>query len=396
MSKILAVNAGSSSLKFQLYEMPEETVICGGIVERIGQDEGEFTIKYHGEKKQQLLQISNHQEAVALLIDALIQLKIVESMDEITGVGHRIVHGGELYPGSVVVTEDVIRDIESLAPLAPLHNPAHLVGIHSFIEALPQATQVVVFDTAFHQTMHLDNFLYPIPYEYYEKHRIRRYGFHGTSHQYVSNRVASLMNRDVKEMNIISVHLGNGASITAIEKGLSVNTSMGFTPLAGIMMGTRCGDVDPSIMPFLMKEENMDSDEVLDVFNHRSGMLGISGFSSDARDIIKAYDEGNERAILTRNMYANRVSQTIGSYFIQLETVDAIVFTGGIGENASAIRKDILDKISVAMQLKITPELNSEAVGKEIKISEASSKSEVWVVPTNEELVIARDTYHLS
>lgn len=394
MDIILAVNSGSSSLKFQLYEMPNEKVLVSGQIERIGIKNSIFTMKINGEKIEKIEDIKDHTEAVKVLLKALQSAGIVDDISSINGVGHRIVHGGEYYSHSVVIDDEVAKNIQSLSKLAPLHNPVNLVGVEAFTEALPNAVQVAVFDTAFHQSMKPSTYLYPLPYEYYEKHKVRRYGFHGTSHFYVSRRVAELMDRNIHDLDLISVHLGNGASITAIEDGKSVNTSMGFTPLAGIMMGTRTGDVDPAILPFIMEEENLTSKSVLDIFNHKSGMYGVSGISSDARDIIEADNEGNERAALTLDMYTNRVSETIGSYFIKLETVDVLVFTGGIGENAASIREQIFKKIEVAMGLSIDYEKNKEAFSKEMLISNPDSKSQVWIVPTNEELVIARDTFN--
>ncbi len=393
MNIVLAVNAGSSSLKFQMYEMPNERVIVSGVIERIGLKDSIFTMKFNGDKVKEISDINNHNEAVNILLNSLEEHGIIADITEITGVGHRIVHGGEIYSHSVLIDDEVFKNVEAVSKLAPLHNPVNLIGMEIFKEKLPNATQVAVFDTAFHQTMEPSTYLYPLPYEYYEKHKVRRYGFHGTSHFYVSRRVAELMNKDIKDLNLISVHLGNGASITAIKNGKSANTSMGFTPLAGIMMGTRTGDVDPAILPYIMEEENLTSKSVLDIFNHKSGMFGVSGISSDARDIIEAADAGNERAKLTLDMYTNRVSETIGSYFVKLERVDAIVFTGGIGENSGIIRDGIFKKIKVAMQLDINDELNMQVVGDEKLISNADSLSQVWIVPTNEELVIARDTY---
>lgn len=392
MNKIIAVNAGSSSLKFQLFEMPSEEVLCSGVIERIGLDEGIFTIKFSDKKVTRNLPIPDHKVAVTLVLEALIEHKIVANLDEIKGVGHRIVHGGELYSKSVEITETVEADIAALSDLAPLHNPANLVGYRAFAKALPGVRHVGVFDTAFHQTMPKDIYTYPIPYEYYTDYKVRRYGFHGTSHYYVSNRVAQLMKRPIEEINIITCHLGNGASLAAVKGGQSVNTSMGFTPLAGIMMGTRSGDIDPAIISYLMTKTGKTADEVLDVLNKKSGMLGVSGLSSDARDIDTAIKAGNERAALTRQMYGNRVASRIGSYFIQLGHVDAIVFTGGLGENDVAVRETILKKIEEAMGISMDYELNSVTRGKEVCLSKADSKVQVWVVPTNEELVIAQDT----
>ena len=395
MSKIISVNAGSSSLKFQLYEMPSEAVLTSGVVERIGFEDAIFTIKVNGDKITDVLPIMDHAVAVKMLLEKLVSLSIVSSLDEIDGVGHRVVHGGEYFASSVVADDDVEAKVEELSDLAPLHNPANLVGYRAFKEALKNAGHVFVFDTAFHQTMSDDTFIYPIPYEYYENLKIRRYGFHGTSHDYVSRKTAELMGKNVEDINVIVCHLGNGASLSAVKGGKSINTSMGFTPLAGVMMGTRSGDVDPSIMPFIMEKEGLSGKEVLDIFNKKSGMLGVSGLSSDARDIEAGCKAGNKRALLTSEIYSNRVAQTIGSYLIQLGHVDAIVFTAGIGENDTGAREAICDKISEAMGVVIDKELNSSVRGKEVLLSTAASKVQVWLVPTNEELMIARDTQTL-
>lgn len=395
MTKIISVNAGSSSLKFQLFVMPLETVLTSGIVERIGLADGVFTIKFNGEKVTVTQPIPDHKVAVELVLEALIKHKIVDSLDEIKGVGHRVVHGGEAYAASVEFTQDVEKTIEALSELAPLHNPANLVGFRAFQKELPQARHVAVFDTAFHQTMKDDVYLYPIPYEYYENYKIRRYGFHGTSHYFVSHRVAALMNKKIEDINVITCHLGNGASIAAVQGGNSVNTSMGFTPLAGIMMGTRSGDIDPAIITFLMAKLGKSAEAIIDILNKKSGMLGVSGLSSDARDIDAGIEAGNPRAVLTRNMYANRVAQTIGSYFVQLGHVDAVVFTGGLGENDVKVREAIIDRIKEAMGIDFNRALNLTVRGKEVNLSSAASKTAVWVVPTNEELVIAQDTQRI-
>ncbi len=395
MNKILSVNAGSSSLKFQLFEMPSEDVLMSGIVERIGFKDGIFSIKVRGEKITKTLPIIDHKVGVELVLEALISHGVVTDLDEIKGVGHRVVHGGEKYGASVEIDHAVETSVIELSELAPLHNPANMVGYRAFKKALPKARHVAVFDTAFHQSMSDDIYLYPIPYEYYQDHKIRRYGFHGTSHYFVSNRVAELMGKKVEDVNIITCHLGNGASIAAVEAGKSVNTSMGFTPLAGIMMGTRSGDIDPAIITYLMRKTHKTAEEVIDVLNKKSGMLGVSGLSSDARDIDTGVKEGNERAILTRKIYANRVAQTIGSYFVQLGKVDAIVFTGGLGENDVAARESIVKNIEQALQINFDYELNNTIRGKERCLSKEDSKVQVWVVPTNEELVIAQDTVHV-
>ena len=395
MTKIISVNAGSSSLKFQLFVMPSETVLTSGIIERIGMADGIFTIKVNDQKVTVSQPIPDHKVAVELVLNALVQHKIVNSLDEIVGVGHRVVHGGEAYAQSVVFDDAVESTIEALSELAPLHNPANLIGYRAFKKELPTARHVAVFDTAFHQTMEEDIFVYPIPLEYYEQYKIRRYGFHGTSHFYVSHKVAQLMGRNVEDINVITCHLGNGASLAAVQGGKSVNTSMGFTPLAGIMMGTRSGDIDPAIITFLMQKLGKTASQVIDILNKKSGMLGVSGLSSDARDIDKGIQEGNERALLTRHLYANRVAQTIGSYFVQLGRVDAIVFTGGLGENDTAVRASIVERIQIAMGIDFDAELNAKSRGKDLCLSKAGSKTQVWIVPTNEELVIAQDTVRL-
>ncbi len=391
MNKIISVNAGSSSLKFQLFEMPSEAVLCSGIVERIGLEDGIFTIKFDGQKVVERMPIPDHTLAVELLLKALVKQNIVASLEEIVGVGHRVVHGGELYNKSVVFDDEVEKNVEALSDLAPLHNPANLVGYRAFKMELPHARHVAVFDTAFHQTMPQDVYLYPIPMEYYKDYKIRRYGFHGTSHFYVSHRVSELMGKSIETLNIITCHLGNGASIAAVQSGKSVNTSMGFTPLAGIMMGTRSGDVDPAILTYVMGKTGKSAQEVIDVLNKKSGMLGVSEMSSDAREIEDAFEEGNPKAILTRNIYANRIAQTIGSYFVQMGGVDAIVFTGGVGENDYGVRYDVISRIAKALQVEMDIDLNRAVRGKEVLLSKPNSKVQVWLVPTNEELVIARD-----
>lgn len=392
---VLAINSGSSSLKFQLFSMPEETVITSGLIERIGIDAGVFTIKLNGEKKVYKRDFKDHTEAVAALLEAFKELKIVSDLSEIHKIGHRIVQGGSNFDQSVVATDDVVKVVEELADLAPLHNPANLVGYRAFKKELPEAKHVFVFDTAFHQTLTEDVYLYPIPYEYYEQYKVRRYGAHGTSHQYISQRTAELMEKKPEDLNMITLHLGNGASITAIEKGKSVNTSMGFTPLDGIMMGTRSGSLDPAITTYLMEKTGKSAKEIVDIYNKKSGMLGISGFSSDARDIEQGIEEGNARAILTRKIYVRRIMEVVGGYVMQLGHVDALVFSGGLGENDAQSRQAIIDSLSAALGVKLDPQVNAATHGSETKISAADSTIDVWVTPTNEELVIARDTDRL-
>lgn len=395
MTKIISVNAGSSSLKFQLFEMPQEEVLTSGIVERIGLDEGIFTIKVNGEKVTKKLPIHDHAQAVKLLMDALVEHKIVNTLDEIKGIGHRVVQGGDHYTESIVIDDKVEKVIEDLSDLAPLHNPAALVGYHAFKETLPSAGHVAVFDTAFHQTMEPESYLYPLPMSWYRDYKVRRYGMHGTSHQYISARCAELMEKKLEDTKIITCHLGNGASITAVDGGKCINTSMGFTPLGGIMMGTRCGDIDPAIVCYMMKKTGMTPEEMDNVLNKQSGMLGVSEISSDARDIENACAEGKEAAIITTNLYVNRIINVIGGYYAQLGGLDAIVFAGGIGENDTNIRKLVCEKLSGALGVKIDTELNAKTRGKECELSTEDSKVAVWLIPTDEELVISRDTFKL-
>ena len=394
MSKVISVNAGSSSLKFQLFDMPSENVLTSGQAERIGLEEGIFTIKVNGEKFVQNLPIKDHKVAVNLLLEALIKHNIVASLDEIDAAGHRIVQGGAYFDSSVKVDEDVVSKVEELCELAPLHNPAHLICYNAFKEALPNIGHVFVFDTAFHQTMGPESYLFPVPYEWYENYKIRRYGAHGTSHQYVSQRCAQLMNKDVKDLNIITCHLGNGASITAVKNGKCINTSMGLTPLGGIMMGTRSGDLDPTVVFYMMKKLNCTPDEMDTYLNKKSGMLGVSGISSDARDVEAACENGNERAIITQELYVNRVINVIGGYVMQMGGVDAIAFTAGVGENDIKLRAKILMALTPGLGLDIDYEANNVRA-KEACVSTADSKVSVWIVPTNEEVVIARDTVRI-
>ena len=395
MSKIISVNAGSSSLKFQLFEMDDETVITSGVIERIGLEDSIFTIKYNGEKDVTTLPIENHKVAVQLLLDTLIKKEIVKNLDEIKGVGHRVVQGGAYFDQSVIIDEDVVSKIDELKSLAPLHNPAHLTGYYAFKEAIPNAGAVAVFDTAFHQTLEPKSYIYPIPYKYYVENKVRKYGAHGTSHFYVSSRCREMMGNP-EHSRIIVAHLGAGGSLTAVKDGKSINTSMGFTPLAGVMMGTRSGDVDPSVMPYLCKKLNKTADEVLEIYNKKSGMLGISGISSDSRDIENAlFNEGNERALLTGLLYARIVSKYIGQYYAELGGCDAICFTAGVGENAAYLRRLIIDNVSRAFGVFLDEELNSIRSDENRVISHQYSQIKVMVIPTNEEVMIARDTVRL-
>lgn len=394
MSKIIAINAGSSSLKFQLFEMPSEEVITKGIVERIGLKDSIFTISVNGDKKKEVTDIPNHDVAVKILLDKLTSLGIIQSLDEINGIGHRVVHGGEEFSDSVLITEDVLQKIEELSELAPLHNPANLTGIRAFQQVLPNVPAVAVFDTAFHQTMPENSFLYSLPYDYYKEYGIRKYGFHGTSHKYVSQRAAEMLGRPVEHLRLISCHLGNGASIAAIEGGKSIDTSMGFTPLAGVTMGTRSGNIDPALIPYIMEKTDKSADEVLDVLNKESGMLGVSGFSSDLRDIEDEAEKGNGRAELALKVFADRIHKYIGSYAARMCGVDAIIFTAGIGENSSAIRARVLQGLEF-MGIYWDPALN-KVRGEEAFISYPHSPVKVMVIPTDEEVMIARDVVRLA
>lgn len=394
MAKIIAINAGSSSLKFQLFEMPSEEVITKGLIERIGLSDSIFNIVANGEKVKETTDIPDHAVAVKMLLEKLTGLGIIHSLDEIEGIGHRVVHGGEKFADSVLITDEVIAAIEELSELAPLHNPANITGIRAFQQVLPNVPAVAVFDTAFHQTMPESSFLYSLPYEYYKDYGIRKYGFHGTSHKYVSQRAAEMLGRPLEQLRLISCHLGNGASIAAIEGGKSIDTSMGFTPLAGVTMGTRSGNIDPALIPFIMEKTNQTADEVLDVLNKKSGMLAVSGFSSDLRDIHQKASEGNERAELALEVFAGRIHKYIGSYAARMCGVDAIIFTAGIGENSDSIRARVLKGLEF-MGVYWDPSLNS-VHGEEAFINYPHSPVKVMIIPTDEEVMIARDVVRLA
>jgi acetate kinase len=394
LAKIIAINAGSSSLKFQLLQMPQEEVLTKGLVERIGLNDSIFTIEVNGEKVKEIKDIQDHSEAVSMLLDKLIKHTIISSLDEIEGIGHRVVHGGEKFNDSVLITDEILKEIEEISYLAPLHNPANVVGIKAFKNVLPHVPAVAVFDTAFHQSMPEKSFLYSLPYEYYEQYGIRKYGFHGTSHKYVSERAAELLGRPVEQLRLLSCHLGNGASIAAIEGGKSIDTSMGFTPLAGVTMGTRSGNIDPSLIPYIMQKTGQSAEEVLNVLNNKSGMLGVSGFSSDLRDIESEAEKGNERAELALEVFASRIHKYIGSYAARMAGIDAIIFTAGIGENSTAVRERVLRGLEF-MGVYWDPALN-QVRGKEAFISYPHSPVKVIVIPTNEEVMIARDTMRIA
>lgn len=395
MSKTISINAGSSSLKWKLFTMPEEQVVASGIVERIGLNDSIFTIKYgEGEKYETVVDIKDHTVAVEMLLEQLTELNIIESFDEITGVGHRVVAGGEIFKESTLIDDQVIEQIENLSEFAPLHNPANATGIKAFKKILPDITSVAVFDTSFHTSMPKQNYLYSIPMKYYTEHNARRYGAHGTSHRYVSERAAEMLNKPIEELKIITAHLGNGASITAVDGGKSVDTSMGFTPIAGVTMGTRSGDIDPSLLPFLMEKEGIeDITEMVRILNNESGLKGLSGVSSDMRDIEEAAANGNEDAAVALEIFNDRVRKYIGQYAATMNGVDAIVFTAGIGENAKNVREDISAGLTF-LGLEIDPELN-DIRGEERIISTEDSKVKVLLIPTDEELMITRDVESL-
>ncbi len=390
--KILSVNAGSSSLKFTLFEMPEEKELISGVFERIGIDNSFYTIKLNGEKIKKETELKDHKAAFELLVKELIDNKIVESLDEIAGIGHRIVQGGSYFDKTVLATEDNISIVEKLSSLAPLHNPAAVVGIRAAQSVFPNATQTLVFDTAFHQTMEEEVYLYPVPYEWYTKYAVRRYGAHGTSHKYVSMRANEIL--DNEDARLITCHIGNGASISAVKGGKCVETSMGLTPNAGLMMGTRCGDIDATILPYIMEETGMSAKEMDTALNKQSGLLGISGVSSDSRDIEDGITNGDERCILAQKMYVKRIVDFIAKYYVELGGCDAIIFTAGVGENSISTRMDVMEKLA-CLGVKPDEERNNVR-GKEALISADNSKIPVYVIPTNEELMIATDTYNLA
>ena len=389
--KILSVNAGSSSLKFRLYEMPEENLLISGVFERIGIEGSFYTIKYNGEKIKKEVELKDHKDAFNYLVSELLENKVVTSLEEIKGIGHRAVQGGSSYNKAVFVDDEVISNLTKYISIAPLHNPATITGINAANETLPNAKGVVVFDTAFHQTMPEENFLYAVPYEWYTKYDVRRYGFHGTSHRYVSMRMNEILGRN--DTKLITCHIGNGGSISAVLNGKCLNTSMGFTPNAGLVMGSRSGDIDASIIPYMEKMLGKTASEIDTMLNKQSGLLGISGVSSDARDIEDGIKEGNERCVLANKMYVKRVIDYIAKYYVELGGCDAIIFTAGVGENGIQTRKEIIEGLKV---LGVTlNEENNNTRGEEIKISGDDSKIDVWVIPTDEELMIAKDTYLL-
>lgn len=391
--KVLVINCGSSSLKYQFINMENELVMAKGLVERIGIEGSILTHRPEGMDKVIIQQpMNDHKDAIKLVLDALVDANhgVIKNMSEISAVGHRVVHGGEKYASSVLVTDDVMKALDENTHLAPLHNPPNIIGIEACKALMPSTPMVAVFDTAFHQTMPKEAFMYAIPYELYEEHGIRRYGFHGTSHRFVSGVAAEMLGKDIKDCRIITCHLGNGASVAAIKNGESIDTSMGFTPLEGLVMGTRCGDMDPAIVTFLQKEAGMSADEVNNLMNKKSGVLGISGVSSDFRDIENAAGEGNERAKLALDVYNYRVRKYIGAYAAAMGGVDAVVFTAGLGENAPATRLDICKGLEF-LGINVDAEKNNVR-GKAVDVSAENATVKVFVIPTDEELMIARDT----
>ena len=392
---VLVINCGSSSLKFQLINSDTEAVLAKGLCERIGID-GSLTYQpAGGEKTTENKAMPTHTEAIQFVIEALTDAKrgVVGSLEEIGAVGHRLVHGGEKFASSAVITDEMIKAVEECNDLAPLHNPANLIGVDACKKLMPNTPMVGVFDTAFHQTMPEKAYMYGLPYEYYEKYKVRRYGFHGTSHSFVSKRTAEIMNRPYEETKTIVCHLGNGASICAVKNGKSVDTSMGLTPLEGLVMGTRSGDIDPAILEFLAKKEDMDITALMNMLNKKSGVHGVSGISSDFRDLTAGAEEGNKRAQIAIDVFAYRVAKYVGSYVAAMNGVDAIAFTAGIGENVCLVREKVCDYLGY-LGITLNKEANSKR-GEEIEISTADSKVKVFVVPTNEELAIARETVAL-
>ena len=395
MAKVLTINSGSSSLKFKLYEMPEEKVLCSGNCEKIGLEKGIFTIKYGDKKDVSEPAFPNHKVAAQKVVDELLSKGIISSYDEIKAAGHRIVQGGKYFSHSEMFDADTEAKIESLIPLAPLHNAAHLTCFRAFKAVLPNCPMVAVFDTAYHQTMEPQDYVFPIPYELTEKYDIRRYGAHGTSHNYLALEGEKYL-KDTKGKRIISCHIGSGASITAIKDGKCVATSMGLTPLGGIMMGTRTGDMDPSVFNYVVKVSGKSAEEVYQMFNKESGFKGMSTVGPDSRDVLKAVEEGNEHAILANQLFNRRIADFIGQYYVRLGGADLIIFSAGIGENEPRTRRDVCKLIKDALGVEIDEELNSTIHGKECLISTPNSKIKVAVIPTDEEVMIARDAYNMT
>ena len=390
--KILSVNAGSSSLKFTGYEMPEEKVLISGLFERIGIDGSNYTIKVDGKKIKKEVNLKNHKVAFEILMKELVENGIVASLDEIKGIGHRVVQGGAYFDKTVLVDEDVIKKIDELSALAPLHNPAAITGIRAAQAVAPNAVQTVVFDTAFHQTMEEENYMYATPYEWYTDYKVRRYGAHGTSHKYVALRANEILGRN--NTKLITCHIGNGASISAVKDGECINTSMGLTPNAGLIMGSRCGDIDATIVPYIMEKTGMSPKEMDTALNKQSGLLGISGVSSDSRDVEDGIAKGNARCLLAQKMYVKRIVDYIAKYYVELEGCDAIIFTAGVGENSAQTRREVMDRLKVLGV--VADEEANKVRGEEALITKKSSKIPCYIIPTDEELMIARDTYNFA
>ena len=393
--KILVVNCGSSSLKYQLINMETEEVLASGKYERIGEKEAFITHKVNGQKIQIKNPAYNHTEAIEFTLKQLVnpEYKVIDSLDEIEAIGHRLVHGGEKISESVVINDEVISVLKECTDLAPLHNPASILGIEACKKVMPEKPMVGVFDTAFHQTIPQEKYIYPIPYEYYEKYKVRKYGFHGTSHMYVSQRLAEIENKDIKDLKIVTCHLGQGSSICAVKNGKSIDTSMGLSPLGGIPMVTRSGDMDPSVLTYIMKKDNLTADEMESILNKKSGVSGISGLAPDFRIIEQAANEGNERAQIAMSSFKYAIASYIAKYAVAMNGIDYIIFTGGVGENQILIRKGICEQLTF-MGVEIDEDLNNMR-GEEKLISKADSKVKVYVIPTNEELMIAKETKRL-
>ena len=394
--KVLVINCGSSSLKYQVLDMTNESLLCKGLVERIGMDGSVITHEKIGtDKVKTEVPMKDHKDAIEQVLNAIQDPEhgVVKSMDEIGAVGHRVVHAGEKFASSVLITEEVIKALEECVELAPLHNPPNLLGIAACQELMPNTPMVGVFDTAFHQTMPPESYIYAIPYEYYQKHGIRRYGFHGTSHKYVAERAAKMLNVNLDDLKLITCHLGNGASVSAIKRGKCIDTSMGFTPLEGLVMGTRCGDIDPAIVTYIREKENLPQGKANEILNKKSGVLGISGVSSDFRDIEEAVAEGNERAALALKVFAHKVRFYIGAYIAEMNGVDAIIFTAGVGENDVTMREIICNNLG-NLGIKLDP-VKNKVRGKEVDIATEDSRVRLLLIPTNEELMIAKETERL-
>ncbi|KRM68406.1 acetate kinase [Apilactobacillus ozensis DSM 23829 = JCM 17196] len=394
MEKSIAINAGSSTLKFKLFEMPSERLISSGAIDRIGLTKSDVAIKYgDGQKFHKTMDIKDHEEAIKLVLDKLLSLDIIKDYNEITGVGHRVVAGGEFFTDSVVIDDDVLNKLEELSELAPLHEPANILGIKAFKHILPNVISVAVFDTSFHTSMPEENYMYALPYKYYREYKARKYGAHGTSYRYVSGRAASMLGKPVEDLKLVIMHLGAGASICAVDHGKSLDTSMGFTPLTGIMMATRSGDVDPSLLSYIMEKDGISNmSDMINTLNKKSGLLGVSEVSADMRD-LEAVMDNNHQAKLARDMYMNRIVRYVGQYVAEMNGVDAVVFTAGVGENDIGIRQEVADKLSY-FGISVDPEKNHiRGVERDISTDDATTKA--LLIPTNEELMIVRDIERL-